>query len=110
MVIPFKLQKNVRHHLLTILGLAQSNSRAENTLFTARHSLVACKLHGLNINILIIRIWLTCIKGGWVLRHHSDQEAAESLLRDMHARTGWNMDGLIQSLREQWRDEADINE
>lgn len=38
------LQKNVRHHLLTILGLAQSNSRAENTLFTARHSLVACKI------------------------------------------------------------------
>ncbi|KAJ5113160.1 hypothetical protein N7456_001694 [Penicillium angulare] len=83
------IEKNVRHHLLTILGLAQSNTRAENTLFTARHSLVA---------------W------GWVLRHRSDQEAAESLLHDMHSRTGWNMDGLIQSLRGQWQDEADIHE
>ncbi|KAJ5784293.1 uncharacterized protein N7503_009505 [Penicillium pulvis] len=83
------LQKNVRHHLLTILGLAQSNSRAENTLFTARHSLVA---------------W------GWVLRHRSDQEAAVALLHDMHARTGWNMDGLVQSLRQQWQDEDVIYE
>ncbi|KAJ6086270.1 hypothetical protein N7486_010551 [Penicillium sp. IBT 16267x] len=79
-----KTEKNVRYHLLTILGLAQSNPRAENTLFTARHSLVA---------------W------GWVLRHRSDQEAAEALLHDMHARTGWNMDGLVQSLRQQWQDE-----
>ncbi|KAJ5914930.1 hypothetical protein N7504_003813 [Penicillium tannophilum] len=83
------IEKNVRHHLLTVLGLAQSNSRAENTLFTARHSLVA---------------W------GWVLRHRSDQEAAVTLLHDMHARTGWNMDGLIQSLRQQWQDEDGIYE
>lgn len=27
-----------------VLGLAQSNAKAENTLFTARHSLVACEL------------------------------------------------------------------
>ncbi|KAJ5994560.1 hypothetical protein N7451_010284 [Penicillium sp. IBT 35674x] len=83
------IEKNVRHHLLTILGLAQSNSRAENTLFTARHSLVA---------------W------GWVLRHRSDQEAAVALLQDMHARTGWNMDGLVRSLRQQWQDEDSIYE
>jgi hypothetical protein len=27
-----------------VLGLAQSNAKAENTLFTARHSLLACEL------------------------------------------------------------------
>ncbi|KAJ5150267.1 hypothetical protein N7448_001845 [Penicillium atrosanguineum] len=78
------IEKNIRQHLLQILGLAQSNTKAENTLFTARHSLVA---------------W------GWVLRNRSDQAAAESLLRDMHARTGWNMEGLVNSLRQQWDDE-----
>ncbi|KAJ5703061.1 hypothetical protein N7488_010609 [Penicillium malachiteum] len=82
------IEKNVRHHLLTILGLAESNPRAENTLFTARHSLVA---------------W------GWMLRHSRDQSAAESLLRDMHSRTGWNMDSLIRKLHEQWQDEAGLN-
>lgn len=46
--------------------------------------------------------------GGWVLRHRRDQAAAEALLRDMHTRTGWNMEGLIRSLRQQWDgDEAD---
>ncbi|KAJ5444797.1 uncharacterized protein N7458_008669 [Penicillium daleae] len=77
-------ERNIRYHLLRILGLAQSNARAENTLFTARHSLVA---------------W------GWVLRHRSDQKAAECLLHDMHERTGWNMDTLIESLRQQWQDD-----
>ncbi|KAJ5618393.1 hypothetical protein N7528_007036 [Penicillium herquei] len=82
------IEKNVRHHLLTILGLAESNPRAENTLFTARHSLVA---------------W------GWMLRHSRDQSAAGSLLRDMHSRTGWNMDSLIRTLHDQWHDEAGLN-
>ncbi|KAJ5753362.1 uncharacterized protein N7511_007515 [Penicillium nucicola] len=77
------VEKTVRHHLLTVLGLAHSNRKAENTLFTARHSLVA---------------W------GWVLRHRLDQRAAEALLQAMHARTGWNMDSLIQSLRAQWQE------
>ncbi|KAJ5342588.1 hypothetical protein N7541_011712 [Penicillium brevicompactum] len=77
------VEKHVRHDLLTVLGLAQSNSRAENTLFTARHSLVA---------------W------GWVLRDPLDQSAAESLLQAMDARTGWNMDTLIQTLRAQWQE------
>ncbi|OQD81592.1 hypothetical protein PENANT_c026G03828 [Penicillium antarcticum] len=80
------VEKTVRHHLLTVLGLAHSNSKAENTLFTARHSLVA---------------W------GWVLRHRLDQRAAEALLQAMHARTGWNMDSLIQSLRAQWQEVDD---
>ncbi|KAJ5933259.1 hypothetical protein N7516_007748 [Penicillium verrucosum] len=77
------VEKNVRHHLLTVLGLAHSNSKAENTLFTARHSLV---------------VW------GWVLRNPLDQRAAESVLQSMHARTGWNMNSLIQTLRAQWQD------
>ncbi|KAB8076425.1 hypothetical protein BDV29DRAFT_170229 [Aspergillus leporis] len=76
-------EKSIRNHLLTVLGLAKSNPKAENTLFTARHSLVA---------------W------GWVLRHRQDQEAAESLLRDMETRTGWDVSQSIQSLREQWCD------
>lgn len=46
---------------------------------------------------------LIIFAGGWVLRHRTDQEAAESLLKGMHARTGWNMDGLINSLRHQWQ-------
>ncbi|KAJ5375827.1 hypothetical protein N7517_007833 [Penicillium concentricum] len=78
------VEKNVRHHLLMIMGLAQSNTKAENTLFTARHSLVA---------------W------GWVLRHPLDQRAAESLLQAMHARTGWNMNPLIDTLRGQWQED-----
>ncbi|OQE00483.1 hypothetical protein PENVUL_c051G05946 [Penicillium vulpinum] len=82
------VEKNIRHHLLTILGLAQSNTKAENTLFTARHSLVA---------------W------GWVLRHPLDQRAAESLLQAMHARTGWNMDSLVQTLRAQWQEVENEN-
>ncbi|OJJ86223.1 uncharacterized protein ASPGLDRAFT_1331273 [Aspergillus glaucus CBS 516.65] len=78
------IERTIRNHLLVVLGLARSNTKAENALFTARHSLVA---------------W------GWVLRNKLDQEAAETLLRDMEMTTGWNMTGLIQTLREQWNDE-----
>ncbi|GIJ91913.1 hypothetical protein Asppvi_010888 [Aspergillus pseudoviridinutans] len=78
------VEKLVRGHLLNVLGLAASNPRAENTLFTARHSLVA---------------W------GWILRHKLDQEAAEELLRYMESKTGWNTSHLIDSLREQWKSE-----
>ncbi|KAE8371572.1 hypothetical protein BDV26DRAFT_286681 [Aspergillus bertholletiae] len=80
------IEKIVRGHLLTVLGLAKSNPRAENTLFTARHSLVS---------------W------GWVFRHRQDQEAAENLLRDVETRTGWDVSQSIQSLREQWCDGSD---
>ncbi|BCR92857.1 uncharacterized protein ACHE_80757S [Aspergillus chevalieri] len=78
------IERTIRNHLLVVLGLARSNTKAENALFTARHSLVS---------------W------GWVLRNKFDQEAAEILLRDMEVTTGWNMTGLIQTLREQWNDE-----
>ncbi|KAH8427948.1 uncharacterized protein LDX57_005653 [Aspergillus melleus] len=79
------IEKTVRNHLLTVLGLAKSNIKAENTLFTARHSLVA---------------W------GWVLRHKLDQAAAEDLLNDLEKRTGWDVAPSIQSLREQWYEEC----
>ncbi|RAK98829.1 uncharacterized protein BO80DRAFT_479437 [Aspergillus ibericus CBS 121593] len=78
------IEKTIRHHLFMVLGLAKSNPKAENTLFTARHSLVA---------------W------GWVIRQRPDQEAAEILLREMWTRTGWDVAASIQSLREQWADE-----
>ncbi|GFF43892.1 hypothetical protein IFM51744_05631 [Aspergillus udagawae] len=79
-----EVEKLVRGHLLNVLGLAASNPRAENTLFTARHSLVA---------------W------GWILRHKLDQEAAEELLQYMELKTGWNTSHLIDSLRQQWKNE-----
>ncbi|KAB8227498.1 uncharacterized protein BDW43DRAFT_244068 [Aspergillus alliaceus] len=82
------IEKIIRSHLLTILGLAQSNTKAENTLFTARHSLVA---------------W------GWILRHRQDQEAAESLLKTVETRTGWDVSQSIQLLREQWCDGSSDN-
>lgn len=82
-----------------VLGLAQSNSKAENTLFTARHSLVACELENIPRGQPYIDL-----AGGWVLRHPLDQRAAELLLQAMNARTGWNMDTLIQTLRAQWQE------
>ncbi|PYH91268.1 hypothetical protein BO71DRAFT_359836 [Aspergillus ellipticus CBS 707.79] len=78
------VEKTIRHHLFMVLALAKSNPKAENTLFTARHSLVA---------------W------GWVIRHRLDQEAAETLLKEMWTRTSWDVAASIQSLREQWADE-----
>ncbi|EAU33252.1 predicted protein [Aspergillus terreus NIH2624] len=69
-------------------GLAKSNPKAENTLFTARHSLVA---------------W------GWVLRHKLDQEAAENLLQGMEAKTGWDVAQSIQVLRGLWNEEDSDN-
>lgn len=71
----------VRSHLLMILGLASSNKRAENTLFTARHSL---------------SVW------GGVLRSRLDQAAAENFLINMENRTSWSSKQLVATLREQW--------
>ncbi|OJJ78075.1 hypothetical protein ASPBRDRAFT_111985 [Aspergillus brasiliensis CBS 101740] len=82
------IEKTIRHHLFMVLGLAKSNPKAENTLFTARHSLVA---------------W------GWVIRQKTDQQAAEILLRELWTRTGWDVAASIQSLREQWADEETDN-
>ncbi|KAL5358444.1 hypothetical protein BJX96DRAFT_173445 [Aspergillus floccosus] len=80
------IEKTMRRHLLLVLGLAKSNPKAENTLFTARHSLVA---------------W------GWALRHKLDQEAAENLLWDMEAKTGWDVAQSVQALRGHWKEEEE---
>lgn len=81
-----KTERLVRSHLLIILGLACSNPRAENTLFTARHTL---------------SVW------GGVLRNKLDQQAAEDFLRDVEVRTGWSMTQTVQNLREQWEEDAE---
>ena len=96
-------QKNIRNHLLTILGLTKSNSKAENSLFTARHCLVTC-LYPRNSWSPLILILIDSL-GGWVLRNRLDQEAAENMLLEMETTTGWNTKPYLQSLREQWHDE-----
>lgn len=80
------VERRVRAHLLMIIGLAQSNPRAENILFTARHSL---------------SVW------GGVLTRKADQEATKAFLEDMDRRTGWSNSKLIASLSEQWNDSDD---
>lgn len=40
--------------------------------------------------------------GGGVLRDKLDQDAAISFLLEMEETTGWRMEQLIQSLKEQW--------
>lgn len=47
--------------------------------------------------------------GGWVLRHKLDQEAAENLLQDMEAKTGWDVAQSIQALRGLWNEEDSDN-
>ena len=69
----------------------QSNTKAENTLFTARPSLVACELR------LFIAKYCTDLVGG-IIQHPLDQRAAESALQSKYARTSWNMNSLIQIL------------
>lgn len=80
------VERRVRSHLLTVVGLAKSNPRAENTLFTARHTLT---------------VWGSC------LTKKPDQEAVKEFLEDMERRTGWTNSKLIASLEEQWNDSDD---
>lgn len=81
-----KRERQIRHHLLIIIGLAISNPKAENTLFTASHCL---------------SVWAGC------LRRREDQDAALEFLEKMGARTGWKTSKLILALRRQWRDDSD---
>lgn len=60
-----KRERQIRHHLLHIIGLAISNPKAENTLFTASHCL---------------SVWAGC------LRRKEDQDAALAFLEEMGAR------------------------
>lgn len=87
-LLTFFLKRTVRDHLLIILGLAVSNKKAENTLFTACHAL---------------SVW------GGVLRARLGREAAVSFLSKMEETTGWRAKNLIQSLEEQWDEDSDKN-
>ncbi|KAH0421053.1 zn 2cys6 transcription factor [Colletotrichum camelliae] len=76
-------ERRIRHHLFMVLGLATSNERAENTWFTARHCLA---------------VW------GAYLHHPADQNAALEFLEKWRRRSGWKTSALIESLRQQWRE------
>ena len=81
-----KTESRVRAHLLTVLGVAKSNPKAENTLFTARHCL---------------SVW------GGVLTHRLDREAAINFLEEVEERTGWTASELIANLKDQWDNSDD---
>jgi hypothetical protein len=81
-----RIERTIREHLLTILGLAISNPRAENTLFTARHTLAA---------------W------GGVLHNKLDQEAATGFLMFMERTSGWKMTKTLDALNIMWHEDKD---
>ncbi|RTE77836.1 hypothetical protein BHE90_007718 [Fusarium euwallaceae] len=76
-----RVEQIVRNHLLQVIALANSHARAENALFTARHSL---------------SVW------GGVFAEKDDQEMVLSFLEHVQQRTGWNTSPLRSSLQEQW--------
>ncbi|KAH6889652.1 hypothetical protein B0T10DRAFT_528917 [Thelonectria olida] len=83
-----KMEQVVRHHLYQIIALANSNSRGENTLFTARHSL---------------SVW------GSVFGDYDDQQMIVDFLDFVQEKTGWNTTLLRASLREQWAQDTGAN-
>ncbi|KAJ4395867.1 hypothetical protein N0V93_000081 [Gnomoniopsis smithogilvyi] len=80
-----KIETAIRNHLRYVIGLAKSNSKAENTLFTARHAIAA---------------W------GGVMRDREDREVVQQFLGHMQSTTGWNTTSLLASLHEQWNEEG----
>lgn len=78
-----KTAQRIRHHLFMVLGIATSNEKAENTWFTARHCLA---------------VW------GAYLHHPADQTAALDFLEKWRRRSGWKTSVLVESLRQQWRE------
>ncbi|KAL3450481.1 hypothetical protein BJX65DRAFT_270904 [Aspergillus insuetus] len=80
------IERCVSHHLIAILGLAKSNPRAENALFTARHCL---------------SVW------GGVLRNRLDQAAAKEVLTTINVISGWSTEHLIDTLTAQWDEYQD---
>ncbi|KAF5005967.1 hypothetical protein FDECE_7636 [Fusarium decemcellulare] len=76
-----RVEQTARNHLLQVIALASSHSRAENALFTARHSL---------------SVW------GGVFAEKEDQEMVLNFLDHVQQRTGWNTSPLRASLQEQW--------
>ncbi|KAI5468136.1 hypothetical protein BGZ63DRAFT_460005 [Mariannaea sp. PMI_226] len=84
-----RVENIVRHHLYQVIALAASNTRGENTLFTARHSL---------------SVW------GGVFGALDDQQMAVDFLDYVQDRTGWNTALLRESLREQWAQDRGMND
>ncbi|KAM5361019.1 hypothetical protein BFJ63_vAg13810 [Fusarium oxysporum f. sp. narcissi] len=82
-----KVERTIRNHLLQIIALASSHAKAENALFTARHSL---------------SVW------GSVFTEKLDQDMVLDFLRHIQQKTGWQTDSLSLSLQQQWT--QDTNE
>ena len=80
------IERKVRKHLLVVVGLAKSNQKAENALYTARHCL---------------SVW------GGSLHKKTDQHAALLFLRDMERRTGWRMTKTIDELMFHWEEDSE---
>ena len=80
------VERQVRYHLLYVVGIAKFNESVQNTWFTAHHCLV---------------VW------GGSLRKSGDQQACLEFLRRMESKTGWRVERLTQSLLSQWQDDSD---
>lgn len=81
-----RMERTIREHLLTILGLAVSNPRAENTLFTAMHALT---------------VW------GGALQHRLDQDAAVDFLHLVEKRSGWQIAKTLDTLQTTWQEDRE---
>ncbi|RMY65952.1 hypothetical protein D0863_08759 [Hortaea werneckii] len=79
-------ERQIKHHLYAVLGLATSNPRAENTWFTARHCLA---------------VW------GAYFRHPADHHAVLEFLEIWRRRSGWRTADLVDSLRQHWSEHDD---
>lgn len=79
-------EREIRQHLSTVVGIAISNPRAENTWFTARHCL---------------SVWSGC------LHRAKDRQAALTFLADMEARTGWRTKALVEGMQRSWAEDSD---
>ncbi|KAF5621342.1 uncharacterized protein FTJAE_11371 [Fusarium tjaetaba] len=80
-----KVERTIRNHLLQIIALASSHAKAENALFTARHSL---------------SVW------GSVFTERLDQNMVLDFLRHIQEKTGWQTDSLSLSLQQQWTQDS----
>ncbi|EWG47703.1 hypothetical protein FVEG_07755 [Fusarium verticillioides 7600] len=80
-----KVERTIRNHLLQIIALAISHAKAENALFTARHSL---------------SVW------GSVFTERLDQTMVLDFLRHIQQKTGWQTDSLSLSLQQQWTQDS----
>ncbi|KAI1048862.1 hypothetical protein LB506_004577 [Fusarium annulatum] len=80
-----KVERTIRSHLLQVVALASSHAKAENALFTARHSL---------------SIW------GSVFTDRMDQDMVLDFLRHIQQKTGWQTESLSSSLQQQWTQDS----